>query len=123
MLKVRFFFTDPPGDVCRYYAQMIPRLAQKYNIEIETISKKPTEYRTDEYFELNLPIAPAVMVGEEIVSEGNKIGGYKIESVICRHLGLPAPKIDLKALYEFFYAILARVNRYRKRWTARNLGT
>ena len=35
---------------------------------IETMSKPIAAYQTDEYFELDLPAAPAVMVGEE--SEG-----------------------------------------------------
>jgi hypothetical protein len=46
---------------------MMPRLGQKYEIGIETISKPKAEYLTDEYFELDLPVAPAVMVGEEIL--------------------------------------------------------
>jgi len=45
----------------------MPRLGQKYDIEIETISKAREEYMTDEYFELDLPVAPAVMVADEIV--------------------------------------------------------
>jgi len=36
---------------------MMPRLGQKYEIEIETISKPKAEYQTDEYFELDLPVA------------------------------------------------------------------
>ena len=47
---------------------------------------------TDEYFELDLPVAPAVMVGDEIVVEGTDISEMELEKVICRHLGLPEPK-------------------------------
>jgi len=50
---------------------MMPRLGQRYELEIETISKPNAEYLTDEYFELDLPVAPAVMVGEEIVVVGS----------------------------------------------------
>ena len=46
---------------------MMPSLGEKYDIQIETISKPNAEYITDEYFELELPVAPAVMVGDEIV--------------------------------------------------------
>jgi len=67
---------------------MIPVLGEKYDIEIETMSKPQAEYMTDEYFELDLPIAPAVMVGEEIVVEGSDVAQDKLEVVICRHLGL-----------------------------------
>lgn len=47
---------------------------------------------TDEYFELDLPVAPAVMVGDEIVVEGSDIAEDKLESVICKKLGLPKPE-------------------------------
>ena len=50
------------------------------------------EYMTDEYFELDLPVAPAVMVGEEIVTEGTDVARYDLETEICRQLGLPPPE-------------------------------
>ncbi|MBW1899123.1 MAG: hypothetical protein JRI61_08695 [Deltaproteobacteria bacterium] len=53
------------------------------------MSKPKAEYSTDEYFELDLPVAPAVMVGEEIVTEGEDVSDEKIEKEICRQLGLP----------------------------------
>ena len=68
---------------------MMPRLGQKHAIEIETISKPIAEYQTDEYFALDLPTAPAVMVAEEIVVEGADVAEAELEAVICRHLGLP----------------------------------
>ncbi len=74
----------------------MPRLGQKYDIEIETISKPIAEYQTDEYFELDLPTAPAVMVGEEIVVEGTAVAEDRLEAVICQHLGLPAPESQKK---------------------------
>lgn len=40
---------------------MLPGLGDKYEIEIETISKPKAAYITDAYFELDLPVAPAVM--------------------------------------------------------------
>jgi hypothetical protein len=71
---------------------MVPRLGQKYPIDIEVTSKPIAEYQTDEYFELDLPAAPAIMVGVEIVVEGTDVEEHKMETVICRHLGLPAPE-------------------------------
>jgi len=70
---------------------MMPRLGATYDIETETIEKPKDEYMTDEYFELDLPVAPAVMVGEEIVVEGTDVPEEKLETVICRHLGLAGP--------------------------------
>ena len=65
---------------------MMPRLGKKYDLDIETISKPKDDYMTDEYFELDLPIAPAVMVGDEIVVEGTDVSKKMLEEVICRHL-------------------------------------
>jgi len=76
----------------------MPRLGRKYTIEIETISKPKAEYVTDEYFALDLPAAPAVMVGDEIVVEGSDVGEEVLEATICRHLGLPPPEPEKKGL-------------------------
>jgi hypothetical protein len=65
---------------------MIPGLGEKHNIDIETIAKLKAEYMTDEYFELDLPVAPAVMVGEEIVVEGSDVSEEELESVIRKYL-------------------------------------
>jgi hypothetical protein len=77
---------------------MMPRLGAKYPIEIEVTSKPIAAYQTDEYFELDLPVAPAVMVGDEIVVEGSSISEEKLEAAICRHLGIPEPVSRKKGL-------------------------
>ncbi len=78
---------------------MMPRLGDKYqDIEIEVTSKPIAEYQTDEYFELDLPTAPAVMVGEEIVVEGANVSQDRVEEVICRHLGLAEPEPQKKGI-------------------------
>jgi hypothetical protein len=71
---------------------MIPRLGEKYKVEIETISKPRQEYRTGGYARLGLPPAPAIMVGDELVVQGCDVDEAKVEAVICRHLGLPEPE-------------------------------
>ena len=78
---------------------MIPRLGKKYDIETETIAKPKEEYMTDEYFELDLPVAPAVMVADEIVVEGTDVSEIELEQVICRHLGLPKPTPTKKGIF------------------------
>jgi hypothetical protein len=70
---------------------MTPRLGERYEIDIETIAKPKDEYMTDEYFELDLPVAPAVMVGDEILVEGTDVSEDKLEDAICRHLGIAGP--------------------------------
>ena len=68
---------------------MMPRLGEKYkDIEIEVMSKPMAEYQNDEYFELELPVAPAVMVADEIVVEGAGVSQDKVEKAICRLLGM-----------------------------------
>ncbi len=78
---------------------MIPGLGEKYEIKIETMSKPKAEYMTDEYFELDLPIAPAVMVEDEILGEGSDISQLMLESAICRHIDLPVPEETKKGLF------------------------
>jgi hypothetical protein len=70
---------------------MMPRLGAKYPVDIEITSKPKAEYQTDEYFELDLPVAPAVMVGDEIVVEGADVSEHEVEVCVCRQLGLPDP--------------------------------
>ena len=77
---------------------MMPRLGEKYTVEIDVTSKPKAEYLTDEYFELDLPVAPAVMVGEEIVVEGADVSDHEVEACICRHLGLPEPEPPKKGI-------------------------
>ncbi len=66
---------------------MMPRLGAKYSIEVEVVSKPRTEYQTDSYFQLDLPVAPAVMVGEEIVAEGADVSETALEACIRGHNG------------------------------------
>ena len=56
---------------------MMPRLGEKYDIEIETISKPRAEYATAESLEQGLPKTPAIMVGDESVVEGSRHCGRK----------------------------------------------
>lgn len=77
---------------------MIPVLGHKYEIHVEVTSKPKADYMSDEYFELDLPVAPAVMVGDEIVVEGSDIGQFEIETEICKQLNLPPPEPESKSL-------------------------
>ena len=67
---------------------MIPALGKKFQIDIETIEKPIDDYMTAGYFELDLPVAPAVMVGDEIVVEGTDVSKSKLEKIIEKHLRL-----------------------------------
>jgi hypothetical protein len=79
---------------------MIPRLGNKYDIEIDITAKSKEDYMTDAYFELDLPVAPAIMVGDEIIVEGSDVEKDKLEIAICRHLGLPEPAPSKKGIID-----------------------
>jgi hypothetical protein len=78
--------------------EMMPRLGQKYEIEVEILSKPIAEYNTDEYFELELPVAPAIMVDDQIVVEGSDVSEEKLENAIRAKLGLEAIVIEKKGV-------------------------
>ena len=67
---------------------MMPRLGAKYVFEIEEISKSREEYQSDRYKASGLPLAPAVMVENELAGQGSGISEERLEAVIRRHLGL-----------------------------------
>ena len=76
----------------------MPRLGEKYPVEIDITSKPMSEYSTDEYFALDLPVAPAVMVGDEIIVEGSDVDQLVVETAICKQLNLPTPDRENKGL-------------------------
>ena len=79
---------------------MMPRLGEKYLVKIGVTSKPQSEYLTDEYFTLDLPVAPAVMVGDEIIVEGTDVDPYILETAICKQLDLPMPDREKKGLFK-----------------------
>ena len=81
----------------------MPRLGEKYDVEIETISRPRGEYNSHEYSQLNLPKAPAIMVGDEILIEGSDISEEKLEAVICKHFGISPPEPQKKGLFGRFF--------------------
>ena len=83
-----------------HFRGMIPGLVEKYPVEIETISKPNQEFRTEEYAKSGLPVAPAIMVGDELVAQGCDMDEDKLEAAICRHLGLPEPEPRKKGILD-----------------------
>jgi hypothetical protein len=66
------------------------RLGEKYEMEVEEISRSREEFQSEAYQASGLPAAPAVMVEDEIADQGPTLSEEKIEAVIRRHLELPA---------------------------------
>jgi hypothetical protein len=71
----------------------MPRLGKKYEFQMETFVKSREEYQTQEYLSSGAPVAPAVMVGEEIADQGPNISEEKLAETIRRHLGLPPVEV------------------------------
>ena len=67
----------------------MPRLGQKYALDVETVTQTREAYKAEAYVASGLPGAPAVMVGNEIAAQGPSISDEGVEAVIQRHLGLP----------------------------------
>ncbi|MDO9530653.1 MAG: hypothetical protein Q7O12_00760 [Deltaproteobacteria bacterium] len=67
----------------------MPRLGEKYEMDVETVSKSREEYQSATYKATGLPAAPAVMVENELAAQGPSISDAGVEAVIRRHLGLP----------------------------------
>jgi hypothetical protein len=65
---------------------MIPGLGERCEIEIEIIRKARREYHSEAYSKTNLPAAPAIMVGEEIVVQGKDISEAELEKIIRSRL-------------------------------------
>ncbi len=65
---------------------MIPGLGERYEIETEIIKKPRSEYHSEAYSKTNLPAAPAIMVGEEIVVQGKDISEAELEKIILSKL-------------------------------------
>lgn len=78
---------------------MLPRLGGTYELNVEKRSRPKADYHTDAYYALDLPVAPAIMVEDEIVVEGKDISEEELEAAIRRHLGLPElPPSEKKGL-------------------------
>lgn len=66
----------------------MPGLGKKYDLEIEVTSRPRQEYGTAEYLATNLPAAPAIVIGEEVIVKGRDITEEDLEAAIRRHLGI-----------------------------------
>ena len=77
---------------------MASRLGAEYPIEIETISKPRAEYQTEEYMKLDVPHAPAIMVGDEVLVEGSDVAGEKVVAEIRKQLGMPLLEPEKKGV-------------------------
>jgi hypothetical protein len=67
------------------FTDILPRMEEKYTLEIETVSKPRDAYRTAEYQATGLPIAPALLLNDELLVQGAPISEEELELAICRY--------------------------------------
>jgi hypothetical protein len=77
---------------------MAPRLGAEYHIDIEITTKPNADYLTDEWAETDLPCAPAIMIGEEVVAEGSDVTEEKVVAEIRKQLGMPPLEPEKKGV-------------------------
>ncbi len=77
---------------------MASSLGATYPVDIETTSKPRAEYQSDEWADTDLPCAPAVMIGEEVVAEGSDVTEEKVVAEIRKQLGMPALEPEKKGV-------------------------
>lgn len=68
---------------------MASRLDAEYPLEIEVISKPRAEYQSMEYAKLDLPIAPAIMLDDDVLVEGSDVQEEVLVGAIRTRLGMP----------------------------------
>lgn len=67
---------------------MIPGLGEKIGVQVEVISKPREEYASEAYSKLGLPVAPAIMIGENVLVEKSDVTEEKLHLAIQRQLGI-----------------------------------
>jgi hypothetical protein len=77
---------------------MASRLGAEYPVDIEATSKPFAEYRTDEWADTQLPCAPAIIIGEEVVAEGSDVTEEKVVAEIRKQLGMPPLEPEKKGV-------------------------
>lgn len=65
-------------------------MGAEYPIDIETTSMPRADYKTEQWAETDLPCAPAIMIGEEVVVEGSDVTEEKVVAEIRKQLGMPS---------------------------------
>lgn len=56
-------------------------------VKIEITSLPREEYRSDAYRRSGLPAAPAIMIDDEVVTQGQDISGDNLRQLLAAHLG------------------------------------
>lgn len=77
---------------------MASRVGADYPVEFEITSKPRPEYQSAEWADTELPCAPAIMIGEEVVVEGSDVTEEKVVAEIRKQLGMPPLEPEKKGI-------------------------
>ncbi len=78
---------------------MASRLGADYPVEFDITSKPRPKYQSDEWADTELPCAPAIMIGEEVVVEGSDVTEEKVVAEIRKQLGMPPLEPEKKGVF------------------------
>ena len=70
---------------------MLPRLGGIEGVKIEITSLPREEYRTENYRRSELPAAPAMMIDDEVVTQGADIKEERLLELLASRLPQPSP--------------------------------
>ena len=73
---------EPNGKPWKHFKKMMPGLGDKFGIDIEIVEKSRDEYRSESYIETKLPVAPAIMIDEDVIEARNNITLSQLEKMI-----------------------------------------
>ncbi len=65
---------------------MAPGLSAKYQAELQTETHTREHYKSDEWLEMDLPVAPAIMLDDDVIVEGADILEEELEREIQSRL-------------------------------------
>lgn len=61
-------------------------MSAKHSVNVEIVTHTRDYYRSDEWSETDLPCAPAIMIDDDVIVEGENISEEDLESEIAQRL-------------------------------------
>lgn len=65
---------------------MLPRLGEIEEVKVGITSLPREEYRTEKYRQSGLPAAPAIMIDEEVVTQGADLTEERLRELLAARL-------------------------------------
>lgn len=65
---------------------MAPSLSAKYPVTVETEIHDRNYYKSEEWLDTELPVAPAIMINDDVIVEGSDISEDELDAEILSRL-------------------------------------